>query len=160
MTVLLPLRLRHVWNCTNTPAARESPLRSAVTLRTWLPWIWRQPRRGVYAKPTVSNAISTYKEKWLGHTQTSKRVFENNDITFYYNDGIDPKITWPLQHLTRVWQYVKKTYGNFGTEGGWLHPVFTGVSAESSTASELLWPRLWLSKYDWRGVQGWKVQEQ
>jgi hypothetical protein len=60
---------------------------------------------------------ATWMEHWFEHVQLLKLVDYNDDVALYVDDDVDRKtIDWVLPLATRIWQYTKQTYGDFGPE--------------------------------------------
>uniref|UniRef100_A0A914XGU0 Uncharacterized protein n=1 Tax=Plectus sambesii TaxID=2011161 RepID=A0A914XGU0_9BILA len=68
----------------------------------------------------------TWQEHWFEHNQVVKRVFYNNDIAVYFDDQVDPSITWMNTFITDVWLYTGRIYGTYGPYGpaSRLHAIF------------------------------------
>jgi len=67
--------------------------------------------------PSVSEPPSTWQEHWFEHNQLLNRVFYNDNLVVYYDNDVNKSIGWPNDYLTKVWQYTKNVYGNFGDDG-------------------------------------------
>lgn len=63
-------------------------------------------------------AVNTPQKKWLEHwyehADLLTNVYYNDDLALYYDDAMDTAITWPRGAYTRIWHYIKQTYGSFG----------------------------------------------
>jgi hypothetical protein len=58
-----------------------------------------------------------WKEHWFEHDQNVELVAYNDDVAIYFDDGVDRTVTaWMLPFLTEVWQYTRRTYGEFGDD--------------------------------------------
>jgi hypothetical protein len=57
---------------------------------------------------------ATWQEHWFEHNQLLTRVYYNNDIALYYDKDMDKAITWTGASYTKIWKYIKATYGNVG----------------------------------------------
>lgn len=66
---------------------------------------------------------ATWTEHWFEHNQQLTRVFSNDQVAVYFDRDVDRSITWPNTYLAKVWQYVKATYGGFGSESQ-LYAIF------------------------------------
>jgi hypothetical protein len=66
---------------------------------------------------------ATWREHWFDHVQTITRVYADSDVAIYFDNDVDRSITWPNKYLGDVWRYVKRTYGNFGSESE-LYAIF------------------------------------
>ncbi|MFZ6012205.1 MAG: hypothetical protein ACOYXT_17825 [Bacteroidota bacterium] len=72
-------------------------------------------------KPPVSNdppgaPPRSWQEHWFEHNQLVTRVYYDNDLAVYFDNDVDPKITWLFKYVGDVWRYTKKTYGGFGND--------------------------------------------
>lgn len=73
---------------------------------------------------TTSNIPpSTWKEHWFEHDQLLTRVYYNDDVAIYYDNDMDPSVTWPYDFMTDVWRHTKSVYGNYGGENR-LYAIF------------------------------------
>lgn len=59
-----------------------------------------------------------WQEHWLEHTQALKRVYVNSNVVVYYDDDVNRNVKWPFDFFTKVWQYTKSVYGEFGSNIG------------------------------------------
>lgn len=59
---------------------------------------------------------SNWTEQWLDHTKDLSLVYYNEDVVIYYDSEMPRTTTWNYGFMTRVWQYVKTVYGDFGKE--------------------------------------------
>jgi hypothetical protein len=57
---------------------------------------------------------ATWQEHWFEHNQLLTRVYYNDDLALYYDNDMDKSITWTRGAYTKIWKYIKATYGNFG----------------------------------------------
>jgi hypothetical protein len=58
---------------------------------------------------------ATWQEHWFEHNQVIKRVAYNDTVAVYFDDDVNPAAAnWITPYLTKLWQYVLKTYGNSG----------------------------------------------
>ena len=55
----------------------------------------------------------TWQEHWFEHNQVVKRMFYNNDVAVYFDNLVDPSITWMNSFLTDVWLYTGYVIKNF-----------------------------------------------
>lgn len=62
-------------------------------------------------------------EHWFEHVQNLDLVFADDDVAVYFDSDVDRSITWPNAFIGNVWRYVKRNYGNFGTENN-LYAIF------------------------------------
>ncbi|MCZ4224308.1 hypothetical protein [Pedobacter rhodius] len=62
-------------------------------------------------EPEISE---TWQEHWFEHNQLLNSVFSNDDLIVFYDKDVNKSITWPNDYLTKVWQYTKTVYGDFG----------------------------------------------
>ncbi|KAA2240341.1 T9SS type A sorting domain-containing protein [Chitinophaga agrisoli] len=69
---------------------------------------------------------ATWQEHWFEHNQIVSKVYEDNDLALYYDNGVSPAVTWPKQYLSAVWRYTKKVYGNFNTDPHLFAILHTG----------------------------------
>ncbi len=74
-------------------------------------------------KATAGAPPKTWQEHWFEHNQLLTNVYYNDDLALYYDKDMDPAITWPRAAFTKMWKYVKKTYGNFG-DSSRLYVIF------------------------------------
>ena len=59
----------------------------------------------------------TWKEHWFDHTALLRRVYYDDDLALYYDNEMDDStIPWVSKFTGNVWQYVKRTYGSFGSD--------------------------------------------
>jgi len=65
----------------------------------------------------------TWQEHWFEHAQLLRKVFNDDDVAVYFDNDVDPSITWPNQFLGDVFRYTKQVYGSFGQENN-LYAVF------------------------------------
>jgi hypothetical protein len=56
----------------------------------------------------------TWTEHWFEHKLVLSRVYYDNNVVVYYDDGMNKAVTWPYHILSDAWAYVNKTYGNMG----------------------------------------------
>lgn len=56
----------------------------------------------------------TWQEHWFEHNQLLKLQNYDDNVALYYDDDMDPSITWPLDISSQIWAYTKTTYGDFG----------------------------------------------
>ncbi len=68
----------------------------------------------------------TWQEHWWEHDLLVSRVFYDENVAFYYDQHMDTTVTWPFKAMSDTWAYVKKTYGNMGTDPR-LYVVFHKV---------------------------------
>jgi len=66
---------------------------------------------------------ATWREHWFDHVQDLTRVYADQHVAVYFDRDVDRSITWPNAYLSKVWEYTKRTYGQFGTESE-LYAVF------------------------------------
>jgi hypothetical protein len=64
----------------------------------------------------AGNLPKTIQEHWLGHDDLLTRTYYNDEIAVYIAPDMDSTVKWFYPLMTKVWPYVKKTYGPFGTE--------------------------------------------
>lgn len=57
-----------------------------------------------------------WQEHWFEHNQVVNRVFFNDDLAVYFDKDVNKSITWPNDYLTKVWQYTRNVYGDFGQD--------------------------------------------
>ncbi len=68
---------------------------------------------------------SEWKEHWHEHIQLLKLVRHDDDVALYFDrDMPHEDARWLLPLTTRIWQYTKKTYGDFGTPDDRLFAIF------------------------------------
>ncbi len=59
----------------------------------------------------------TWQEHWFEHKELLKLVASNADVAIYFDAQVSPDaVKWIQPFMTKVWQYTKKTYGNFNPE--------------------------------------------
>jgi lysophospholipase L1-like esterase len=81
---------------------------------------WNRPRD--YKPPPPP---SEWKEHWKEHNQHLRLVAYNDDVALYFDrDMPHEDVRWLLPLTTRIWQYTKKTYGDFGTPDDRLFAIF------------------------------------
>lgn len=74
---------------------------------------------GVSAWATISNTTLTdvtptqWQEHWVDHRQLLTRVYSNSSVNIWFDDAVNPSVTWMNQDFTDVWEYVKQNYGSF-----------------------------------------------
>ncbi|SDD69916.1 hypothetical protein SAMN05216464_102312 [Mucilaginibacter pineti] len=56
----------------------------------------------------------TWQEHWFQHDLLVNRVYFDQNVAFYEDDDVTKSVTWPFETMSKVWSYVKKTYGAFG----------------------------------------------
>ncbi|HET6282915.1 MAG TPA: hypothetical protein VFH73_18280 [Polyangia bacterium] len=62
--------------------------------------------------------VATWQEHWFEHNQLLTRFAYNDDVAIYVDNDVDKTMVgWMLPFATSMWQYTRKTYGEFGTEG-------------------------------------------
>jgi hypothetical protein len=80
-----------------------------------------QTDNGIAADTTKLHAVgtppATWQEHWFEHNQLLTRVYFNDDIALYYDNNMDKSIIWPRAAYTKIWKYIKATYGNIGDSG-------------------------------------------
>jgi len=59
---------------------------------------------------------ATWREHWFEHNQLLTRVFYDDDVAVYFDDDMDPSITWMNQFCGDMWRYAKNLYGDM--DGG------------------------------------------
>ncbi|MDT3405307.1 hypothetical protein [Mucilaginibacter terrae] len=79
------------------------------------------PFKSVNDKPGAPP--KTWKEHWFEHIKTVNLVYYDDNVAFYYDDGVDKSVTWPFKAMSDVWGYVKKTYGAYG-DSSRLYVIF------------------------------------
>jgi hypothetical protein len=61
---------------------------------------------------------ATWQEHWFEHNQLLQRLGSNDDVAIYVDNDVNKAmVNWILPFATSMWQYTRKTYGEFGTEG-------------------------------------------
>ncbi|HEX3448402.1 MAG TPA: GDSL-type esterase/lipase family protein [Isosphaeraceae bacterium] len=85
---------------------------------------WTRPRN--YSPPAPP---TTWKEHWGGptgiHDQLVKLSRYNDDVAVYFDRDMPREdAEWLLPITTRIWQYTKKTYGDFGGPDDRLFAIF------------------------------------
>jgi hypothetical protein len=58
----------------------------------------------------------TWQEHWFDHNQIVTRVYNDTSNAVYYDNNVNKSITWPNLLVGKMWNYTKKTYGQFGAE--------------------------------------------
>ncbi|MFC0515301.1 hypothetical protein ACFFGT_13865 [Mucilaginibacter angelicae] len=58
----------------------------------------------------------TWQEHWGLHHQLLKRVYYDDNVAIYYDNNMDPSVTWTFKAMSDSWAYVKKNYGDFGKD--------------------------------------------
>lgn len=58
----------------------------------------------------------TWKEHWGYHHQLLNRVYYDENVAVYYDNLMDPSITWLNKAMSDSWAYVKQNYGEFGPD--------------------------------------------
>lgn len=73
----------------------------------------------------VETVATTWQEHWYDHNQLVKNVYKDNSIAVYH-DADMPNITWPNDHLKKVWDYSNATYGTLygNSEDKKLYAIF------------------------------------
>lgn len=69
-------------------------------------------------------------KKWKPGEKELTRVFYDDDIVIYYDDLIDPSVTWTFDFVGDVWRYVKEYYQC--TPDLRLYAIFSGESGAST----------------------------
>jgi hypothetical protein len=60
---------------------------------------------------------ATWMEHWFEHVQLLQLVDYNDEGALYVDPDVDRStIGWVMPFLTRLWQYTRQTYGDFGPE--------------------------------------------
>lgn len=69
----------------------------------------------VYTDATTMSNIPAQEiiEDWDVHTQRLTLQYYDEEVAIYYDDDMDPTITWPRELLGKMWKYVKETYGSY-----------------------------------------------
>ncbi|UYQ94533.1 fibronectin type III domain-containing protein [Chitinophaga horti] len=67
----------------------------------------------VSATTTPDESPLYWQEHWLEHRQLLKRVHNNKDVAFYFDNDVPANTTWMFTEFTAAWKYIKKTYGTF-----------------------------------------------
>lgn len=73
------------------------------------------------ANPTSPRAVTTappatWQEHWFEHNQLLQLKFYDTSVAVYFDNDVNPSITWPDTYLGQAWDYTKATYGNFGSD--------------------------------------------
>ena len=67
---------------------------------------------------TLPAPPATWKEHWLEHSQELQLIGYNDDVAIYFDADVSRTNTqWILPFMTKLWQYTRQTYGEFGAEG-------------------------------------------
>jgi hypothetical protein len=68
--------------------------------------------------PPIISAVpqKMWQEHWLGHNDLLTRTYYDDEITVYVGSDADSTIKWYYPLMNNVWKYVKKTYGDFGSD--------------------------------------------
>lgn len=82
----------------------------------------------VHAKATTpTNAPpATWQEHWFQHNKLLDRVYQDGEISVYYDEAVSPSITWMQEDFSGVWSYVKENYGTFSDPT--LYLIFHGAT--------------------------------
>jgi hypothetical protein len=65
------------------------------------------------ACPAMPAPPATWQEHWFEHVQLLKLMTYNDDVAVYFDNDVNSAAqTWILDYVTRMWRYVKATYGN------------------------------------------------
>jgi hypothetical protein len=70
----------------------------------------------VKATALLADPPATWQEHWFEHVQLLNRRYFDNDVAVYFDNDVNPNITWPNTYLGDVWRYTKSVYGAFGTD--------------------------------------------
>jgi len=73
---------------------------------------------------------ATWQEHWFAHNKLLDRVYYDDDLALYYDDGMDPTIQWDRSQFTSCWQYIKKNYGTYG-DSSRLYVVLHGIPSNA-----------------------------
>lgn len=55
-------------------------------------------------------------ESWNGHSDLVYRQYFDDNVSVYYDNSVPRPLEWPYEFLSKTWQNVKGTYGNFGND--------------------------------------------
>lgn len=67
-------------------------------------------------------APATWQEHWPNHDKLLSRVYVDNDIRMYFDDGVDRQTAqWVYKFYSAGWHYVKQNYGTFSDPH--LYPI-------------------------------------
>ena len=80
------------------------------------------PDEGTTAR-ALTPAPETWQEHWFEHNQLLQLKFSDTSVAVYYDNDVNPSITWPYTYLAQAWNYTKATYGSFGSDSR-LWPIF------------------------------------
>lgn len=58
----------------------------------------------------------TWTEHWGYHHQVLSRFYYDDNVAIYYDNLMYPSVTWLNKAMSDSWAYLKKTYGDFGTD--------------------------------------------
>jgi hypothetical protein len=81
---------------------------------------------GVKATALLADPPATWQEHWFEHVQLLNRKFFDNDVAVYFDNDVNPNISWPNTYLGDVWRYTKSVYGSFGTDARLFAIFHTG----------------------------------
>jgi hypothetical protein len=71
----------------------------------------------------AGSPLREIEETWAGHTDVIYRQYFDNNVAVYYNDAVPRPLEWPYQFLSKTWEHVTDTYGDFGNDNR-LYAVF------------------------------------
>jgi hypothetical protein len=66
---------------------------------------------------------ATWQEHWFEHNQLLNREYYDNDVAVYHDNDVNPATTWMNSFSGDIWRYVKRVYGDFGSENR-LYAIF------------------------------------
>jgi hypothetical protein len=73
----------------------------------------------------------TWQEHWQNHSMLVSRVYYDDNVVLYYDQFMDPTVTWTHKAMSDTWAYVKKNYGYMG-EDPHLYVIFHNVVDETN----------------------------
>ena len=112
------------WSEYEWTASMNSTKRYAPELKGNTTYYFRvraENRHSVSDWATLSNPITTpdstvpetITERWFEHNQTVKRVYLGEHVAVYFDNEVNPTITWPFEVFNTFWAYVKDIYGPY-----------------------------------------------
>jgi hypothetical protein len=93
---------------------------------TTLPAAPQDETANVNATALLADPPATWQEHWFEHVQLLNRKYFDNDLAVYFDNDVNPNITWPNSYLGDVWRYTKNVYGSFGSDARLFAIFHTG----------------------------------
>jgi len=65
---------------------------------------------------SIGSPDSVWKEHWFEHKEELRLIDYNDDVAVFYDKNMPVDVKWPISVMANCWNYVKRTYGHFGSD--------------------------------------------